>query len=441
MIQGNLALKLEDFEEDYCNLRLVDDCDQSLPDNIIQFPTVDNGQGQALSLQYDDNGNLVRKDDSQGAIDYSWDYENRLVGVDYLDGSSDSYTYDGVGKRIQTSENGIVTNYLYDGLNCIIEQDNTGLTTASYVRGLGYSGGIGSIISKQGAGGSPQYYYYDGIGNVVDIADHSSLITRHYEYDAYGNILNNVIPSSHGFSTKEFSRRSGLSYFGARYYDSRIGRWTQPDPLGMVNGPNMYLYVNNNPVNKVDPYGLFWSWSRDTSAGASSRTSMSARQIMSQSMAKSSSRSSGSSFASRARAGRSGFGSSRPSKRRTTTVVRTTSGGRSDQKTRRCRGGFWGSLKDQLEWARHPLSTGAGKSPMAQAKALGKGYYRAEQTLVGIGSAALLGAGAVAIAPVSIPILATIVHLQAQQLPPISQAEIWRMIGNQIRTTITLIVR
>ena len=221
-----------------------------------QLLTVDNGQGQALSLQYDDNGNLVRKDDSGDTTDYSWDYENRLVGIDYLDGSSDIYTYDGVSKRVQTSENGIVTNYLYDGLNCVIEQDGTGLTKASYVRGLGYSGGIGSIISKQGAGGNEQYYYYDGIGNVSDIAGTNGSVTGSYEYDAYGNILNNAVPSPHGFSTKEFSRRSGLSYFGARYYDSRIGRWTQPDPLGMINGPNMYVYVNNNPVNNVDPHGL-----------------------------------------------------------------------------------------------------------------------------------------------------------------------------------------
>jgi len=38
VFEGNLALKLEDFEDSYCNLHLVEDCEQSLPDNIIQFP-------------------------------------------------------------------------------------------------------------------------------------------------------------------------------------------------------------------------------------------------------------------------------------------------------------------------------------------------------------------------------------------------------------------
>jgi len=49
---------------------------------------------------------------------------------------------------------------------------------------------------------------------------------------------------------------SGLSYFGARYYDSNVGRWTQKDPLGMINGPNKYLYCGNNPVSFIDPWGL-----------------------------------------------------------------------------------------------------------------------------------------------------------------------------------------
>lgn len=239
-----------------------------------QLLTVDNGQGQALSLQYDDNGNLIRKDDVQGATDYSWDYENRLTGIIYPDGTSDGYTYDGVGKRIQTNEDGKITNYLYDGLNVIIEQDNSGMTTANYVRGLGYGGGIGSIISKQLSEGSKQYYYYDGIGNVINMADNASNVTQTYVYDAYGNVLNGEVPSPHGFSTKEYSLRSGLIHFGARLYNPTVGRFISKDPLGMINGPNVYAYVNNNPINLIDPWGLCqkggaprWSWPSDVWRG------------------------------------------------------------------------------------------------------------------------------------------------------------------------------
>jgi RHS repeat-associated protein len=64
------------------------------------------------------------------------------------------------------------------------------------------------------------------------------------------------IPNPYGFSTKEFSSQSGLIYFGARYYNPTTGRWLKPDPLGMVNGPNLYAYCNNNPTNLIDPWGL-----------------------------------------------------------------------------------------------------------------------------------------------------------------------------------------
>jgi len=41
-----------------------------------------------------------------------------------------------------------------------------------------------------------------------------------------------------------------------RYYNPQTGRWLSPDPLGMVDGPNLYAYVNNNPANWIDPWGL-----------------------------------------------------------------------------------------------------------------------------------------------------------------------------------------
>jgi RHS repeat-associated protein len=45
-------------------------------------------------------------------------------------------------------------------------------------------------------------------------------------------------------------------YYRARYYDPKIGRFISEDPAGMVDGPNLYSYVNNNPVRYIDPSGL-----------------------------------------------------------------------------------------------------------------------------------------------------------------------------------------
>ena len=45
--------------------------------------------------------------------------------------------------------------------------------------------------------------------------------------------------------------------FGARDYDSTVGRWTTKDPIGFAGGDtNLYAYVGGNPMSYVDPSGL-----------------------------------------------------------------------------------------------------------------------------------------------------------------------------------------
>ena len=58
-------------------------------------------------------------------------------------------------------------------------------------------------------------------------------------------------------------RKSGLVYFGRRYYDSSLGKWLTQDPLGLKAGPNLYAYVLNNPLTHVDLYGLIENGGRD----------------------------------------------------------------------------------------------------------------------------------------------------------------------------------
>lgn len=50
---------------------------------------------------------------------------------------------------------------------------------------------------------------------------------------------------------------TGLYDNGYRQYDSQTGRYLSPDPLGTPDGLNPYLYVNNNPLNSIDPLGLY----------------------------------------------------------------------------------------------------------------------------------------------------------------------------------------
>ncbi|MGD9505601.1 MAG: RHS repeat-associated core domain-containing protein [Syntrophobacteraceae bacterium] len=59
-----------------------------------------------------------------------------------------------------------------------------------------------------------------------------------------------------------FDEETGWHYNYFRYYDPETGRYLTPDPIGLAGGINPYAYCLNDPVNGIDPYGL-WAWGDD----------------------------------------------------------------------------------------------------------------------------------------------------------------------------------
>jgi len=208
---------------------------------------------EQIIYTYDKNGNMIKKQQGGETANLTYNPRNRLVQFT-SPGVSETYEYDGEGKRISVENGSSTTNYLYDGLNVILERNAVGVTTANYVRNPNAAGGIGGIISEQSAS---QYYHYDGLGSVVNLTDSSGAIAQSYSYEAFGNIVTQTgsVNNRNKFLTKQ-ADATGLVYFGARYYDPRIGRFITQDPTGMADGPNLYIYCLNNPVNFIDAWGL-----------------------------------------------------------------------------------------------------------------------------------------------------------------------------------------
>jgi RHS repeat-associated protein len=59
------------------------------------------------------------------------------------------------------------------------------------------------------------------------------------------------------FPGQWYQMEAGLHYNWHRHYDPTLGRYTQPDPLGFVDGPNVYAYVKSSPGMWVDPDGRY----------------------------------------------------------------------------------------------------------------------------------------------------------------------------------------
>jgi RHS repeat-associated protein len=77
-------------------------------------------------------------------------------------------------------------------------------------------------------------------------------------YSAFGetNILIEAVENPLRYPGQYYDKETGLHYNYLRYYSPRVGRYITPDPIGLAGGNNPYVYVGNNPMNKIDPFGL-----------------------------------------------------------------------------------------------------------------------------------------------------------------------------------------
>lgn len=211
------------------------------------------GSKETESFSYDVNGNMVeRKKKSGAAVRYSWDYENLLVGVN--DGTTKvAFGYDGDGRRLIKTVNGQTTKYVQQGsaLSQVLMQVTSAQTTRSLL-GLPRIGESNSQATT--------FYLEDGLGSVVGITDTSGTLKGVTEYDAFGAPRTSPsLPASFGFTGEQFDTEIGLLFLRARYYDPKIGRFISADPFppSALNPQtlNRYIYVEDNPVNLVDPSG------------------------------------------------------------------------------------------------------------------------------------------------------------------------------------------
>jgi RHS repeat-associated protein len=59
------------------------------------------------------------------------------------------------------------------------------------------------------------------------------------------------------FPGQWFQLETGLAYNWHRHYDASLGRYIQPDPIGLAGGGSLYGYVGQNPLSYIDPEGKY----------------------------------------------------------------------------------------------------------------------------------------------------------------------------------------
>jgi RHS repeat-associated protein len=228
-----------------------------------------------VGFTYDSAGNETRAKRADGSWQqYEYDAAGRLYKIKNDAGVTlATYKYGATNQRLivyngdTTSAN--KTYYAWSDGEVIAEyaEDAATPTTPQWTKSNVYLGNrLLATIEPNGAGQFVQYHHPDRLGTRL-LTNASNTTVQEQVGLPYGTALEaeSTGASSRRFTSYERNAVTQLDYAINRHYDSGQGRFTQVDPIGMsavsLTDPqslNMYAYVGNDPVNRVDPNGLFW---------------------------------------------------------------------------------------------------------------------------------------------------------------------------------------
>ncbi|MBQ6328348.1 MAG: RHS repeat-associated core domain-containing protein, partial [Kiritimatiellae bacterium] len=210
---------------------------------------------------HDAAGNVTRiKRDGRPTLDLAWNSQYQLVSVSTNGVFAEGYSYDALNRRVSTTTLEGMTRHVYDGnWQCIADIDENGSVVTSYVWGEG----IDKLLAVT-VGGSTYYALTDIQGTVWGYVDSQNNVVARWQYDAWGNVVDEyVAPSAtalslvrYRFQGREWSAATGLINFRMRWYDSETGRWLSKDPIGLHGGLNQYLFCYGDSINFIDDDGL-----------------------------------------------------------------------------------------------------------------------------------------------------------------------------------------
>jgi RHS repeat-associated protein len=104
------------------------------------------------------------------------------------------------------------------------------------------------------------FYDSDASGSTAALTGSDGSVVNRYSYLPFGEPLtrSETVPNSFEYVGQFGVQRdgSGLDYMRERYYAAAAGRFLHEDPIGVLGGFNLHRYVDNDPVQRIDPSGL-----------------------------------------------------------------------------------------------------------------------------------------------------------------------------------------
>jgi RHS repeat-associated protein len=207
----------------------------------------------STTYSWNANGNLVSKTVGGVTTNLAYDFDDELTSI--TGPTNVTFAYDGLARRVSRTTGGVTTSFFYDRTALTTEKQGATLT-AHYTHGR-------ELLSRDD-GTSYVYYLVDGLGSARQLTDGGQTVVAGYTLEGFGNLMaqSGSATNPYKFAATSAYRDdgdAGLLHVGLRYYDPAVGRFITADlVIGDIFRPqslNRYVYVENNPVNFVDPSG------------------------------------------------------------------------------------------------------------------------------------------------------------------------------------------
>lgn len=254
-------------------------------DDLARSAGVSCGSKGSQTFTYDVFGNISKTANGFGLSFQPSGYNaaNQPVGVGMSFDADGNVLQDNLGTQYTwdpnfgnpASINSI--NLIYDALGQMVEQQNG----STYTEMLYSQAGKTAIMNGQSLqktfiplpGGETAIYnssatlafyrHADWLGSSRLTTTTSRTVSSSSAYASFGQQYATSGSTDASFTGQNSNTVSGLYDFVFREFSPSMGRWTSPDPAGVaVADPtnpqswNRYAYVNNYPLNNVDPLGL-----------------------------------------------------------------------------------------------------------------------------------------------------------------------------------------
>lgn len=225
------------------------------------------GFSETFNITYQTN-KLYNWEMTPGVMKY-FSYDSRL---NMLNNGRGIFTYDLRGNMQQATQNSVVATYGYNAFNRRVRKTVGGVSTFFLHDERGNLAGeysasnatigehiyLGNLPIGFVQSGQVMAVHTDYLGTPRAITNGSTLVWKWDLNDPFGGNTPSVqaVTYNQRFAGQYFDAETGLHHNRYRTYDPQLGRYLQADPIGMAGGKNPYNYVNQNPLNGVDPDGL-----------------------------------------------------------------------------------------------------------------------------------------------------------------------------------------